>query len=622
MNGKPKPMRRRWRQISFLRDESLLFRCLSLLPKSDHYKLIAVLIIQVINGLLDLIGVGLVGVLGALTIVGIQSESPTGRIAEILSVLQVDDFSFQSQAAIIGMLAAIVFLVRTWISVIFTRKSLFFLSRRAASISSNLIYRLLNQSILDVRSRTTQASIYALTNGVVILTVGVIGTLITIFADMTLLIIISIGLIFVDPLAAISTFAFFSSLAILLFKLMSSRAKTLGLKNASLSVYSTELVEEVLTSYHELQVRGRKGYYAEKVESARYQLASTLAEMQFLPSISKYVIESLAVVGTLLIAASQFLTKDAIHAVGTLSVFLAAGTRITPAILRVQQGAVQVRSNLGAAEPTFEVIDSLEGTLPVLNSAKKTDFDHQGFVPEVKITNLSFHYPSNLEFQLNGVNLEISAGEVIALVGPSGAGKSTLADLILGVLEPTHGAVKISGLTPKQVIERWSGCLAYVPQDVVIANRDIRQNVALGFSDTEILDERVEASLEIAQLAKFISDLPEKTRTKAGERGSKLSGGQRQRLGIARALYTNPRLIVLDEATSSLDGTTENDVSQAILSLKGNVTLVIIAHRLSTVKQATKVVYLDNGKIIAQGSFNEVRTQVKDFDEQAGFMGL
>jgi len=164
--------------------------------------------------------------------------------------------------------------------------------------------------------------------------------------------------------------------------------------------------------------------------------------------------------------------------------------------------------------------------------------------------------------------------------------------------------------------------LAYVPQDVVIANRDIRQNVALGFPETEILEERVNTSLEIAQLAKVISELPEKSNTKAGERGSKLSGGQRQRLGIARALYTNPKLIVLDEATSSLDGTTENEVSQAILNLKGKVTLVIIAHRLSTVMQATKVVYLDKGKVIAVGSFNEVRAQVKDFDDQAGFMGL
>lgn len=609
------------RSLTFYQN-SLLIRCLNLLPKNDHFKLIAVLFIQIMNGLLDLVGVGLVGVLGALTIVGIQSGAPTGRIAEMLSLLRLDGYSFQTQAAVIGLLAALTFLIRTWISIIFTRKSLFFLSRRAASISSNLIYRLLNQSILEIRSRTIQESVYALTNGVVILTVGVIGTVITIFSDITLLLIISVGLMYVDPIAALSTFAFFSSVAVLLYKLMSDRARTLGLKNASLSVYSTELVEEVLTSYHEIQVRGRRGYYAERVESARYQLADTLAEMQFLPSISKYVVESLAVIGTLLIAASQFLTKDAIHAVGTLSVFLAAGTRITPAILRVQQGAVQVRSNLGAAEPTFAVIDSLHGVSPVQNRTSSYQFDHGEFSPEGKIHNVSFQYPNNPEFQLTGVNLEFEAGDIVALVGPSGAGKSTLADLILGVLEPTSGDIKLSGLTPKEVIEQWNGCLAYVPQDVVIANRNIRENVALGFPESEILDQLVDSSLELAQLNKVISELPNKSKTSAGQRGSNLSGGQRQRLGIARALYTNPRLIVLDEATSSLDGTTENEVSQAILSLKGKVTLIIIAHRLSTIMQATKVVYLDSGRVVAAGNFAEVRAQVKDFDKQAGFMGL
>lgn len=597
-------------------------KCFELLPSSDRRKLIVVLGIQVLNGLLDLLGVALIGILGALSITGIQSGTPSGKVAQIIEIMGISELKFQAQAAVIGLCATLIFLIRTGISIFFTRKALYFLSRRAAAITSDLTYKLLNQSILEIRLRSNQATVYALTNGVAILTVGVIGTTLTIFSDVTVLLVISVGLFFIDPTIAVGVFVFFTALALLMYRLMSVRARRLGLENARYSVLSTELIDEVLGSYREIQVRGRRSYYGERVKSARFELADTLAEMQFLPNISKYIIESSVLIGTISVAAIQFMTKDSVHAVATLSVFLAAGTRITPAILRVQQGAVQVKSNLGAAEPTFEVIQSLVSTIKSAPQGKISDFKHLTLNPKVVVNDVSYRYPTADFYAISGANLEINPGEVVALVGPSGAGKSTLADLMLGVLDPIEGDISISGQPPKSAIETWNGGLAYVPQDVFIVNKSIKENIAIGYPTSEIDDSRVKECLELAQLTDYVKSLADGIETLAGERGSILSGGQRQRLGIARALYTNPKFIILDEATSALDGVTERAVASAILGLKGKVTLVIIAHRLSTVLDADQVVYIESGRILAVGSFTEVRNQISNFDQQAQLMGL
>jgi ABC-type multidrug transport system fused ATPase/permease subunit len=220
------------------------------------------------------------------------------------------------------------------------------------------------------------------------------------------------------------------------------------------------------------------------------------------------------------------------------------------------------------------------------------------------------------------VSISIPAGSSIAFVGPSGAGKTTLVDILLGVLKPDSGTVMISGLPPSMTVAKWPGAISYVPQDVEIVAGSIRENVALGYPTEEATDDLILEALRIAHLDEFVMGLSDGIDTQVGERGTKISGGQRQRLGIARAMFTRPLLLVLDEATSSLDGETEVGISEAIHALRGTTTVVIIAHRLSTIRNVDKVLYLSNGKMIATGSFEEVRSAVPDFAYQAKIMGL
>jgi len=592
------------------------------LSQTDQRKVLVVIILQICMGALDLLGVVAIGLLGALSVSGLQSNEPGDRVSSALRFLQISSLPFQTQATILGVGAVFLLIGRTVLSIFFTRRILFFLSRRGAKISANLISRLLSQPLLTVQARTTQETLYAVTSGVTLITLQVLATAVVLVSDLSLLLVMAVGLFVVDPTTAIGTFLVFSLIGYFLYRFMHIRARALGVKNSELSIMSNEKIVEVFSSYRESVVRNRRHYYAREIGKIRYALADVTAESAFMPYVSKYVIETAVVLGALLIGAAQFILQDATHAVATLAIFLAAGTRIAPAVLRVQQGSIQIRGSLGQATPTLNLIDAL-GDAPMIENIDDTiDVVHEGFVSEIQINNISLTYPNKPMRAISDFTLTIPPGASVALVGPSGAGKTTIIDILLGVLDPDEGSVLISGLPPLLAVAKWTGAVSYVPQDIVIAAGSIRENIALGYPPDTATDELVMSALKIAHLDQFVADLPNGIDTQVGERGAKISGGQRQRLGIARAMFTRPHLLVLDEATSSLDGETEASISEAINAMRGSTTVVMIAHRLSTVRSADMVVYLSDGKIKATGTFEEVRNAVPDFDRQARLMGL
>lgn len=602
--------------------QSGIYRSAKALDKSDRQKILAVIALQIFLGILDLIGVAFVGILGALAVTGVQSGQAGSRVEWALQTLNLSNLSFQNQVAVLGALATVLLVSRTILSALFVRKTYFFLSRRGAKISAKLISKVLSQSLVSLNSRTNQETLYGITTGVATITTGILGTLVALISDGSLLVIMTAGLVIVDPVMAGGTLLVFGLVGILLFKLMHARARILGSINTSLSIRSNEKILEVLSSYRESVVRNRRAYYAQEIGELRYKLANTDAELSFMPNISKYVIESTIVLGALLISAVQFSTHDASHAVATLAVFMAAGSRIAPAVLRFQQGALHIRSSLGSATPTLDMIEDMQGIHDLDTTSDELDLIHEGFYPSLELRDVSFAYPNSSANAISNVDVVADAGCSIAFVGPSGAGKTTLVDILLGILNPSHGEVLISKVTPFEAISRWPGAIAYVPQDIFISNGTIRENVSLGYPISVAADEFIWDALKTAQLDGFVSKLPLGLDTPVGDRGARLSGGQRQRLGIARAMFTKPRLLVLDEATSALDGVTEASISEAINSLKGTVTIVIIAHRLSTIQNADKIAYLSDGKIHSIGKFNEIRAEVPDFDSQAKLMGL
>lgn len=573
-------------------------------------------------GFVDLLALFALGALGSLAVTGIQSKSPSSSISNLLEIFGLSNLSFQSQVGFIGSFAATLMLAKTVFSAIFVRKITFFLAFKSASVSINLINQFFSLPLRQIQSKSSQETLFALTSGVNSLMLNVLGGSITLVSDFSLLTLLIIGLLVVDPVMCLFVSALFLLTSILLFRLLGTKAQNFGFYNSMLSIESNNKILEVLNCYREIKVGNRLDFYLQFISNLRRKHSSYTGQLAYLPYVTKYVLESVVVVFALILCSYQFLTKDSIQAVSTLVIFMAAGARMAPAVLRMQQSAISIKTYLGVCKPTLDLAKVLTGVATNSSGQVIPSFMHHGFVPEIIMNKVDFSYGDKSTFRLSDINLKIDSGKFVAIVGPTGAGKSTFADLVLGIQNKSGGQTLISGIESLDALKKWPGAVGYVPQDVFIASGSIRENVAIGFDPEFISDENIWEALDAAQLSTFVRTLPEELSSKIGEGGARLSGGQQQRIGIARALFTKPKILILDEATSSLDAETEEAISVAINKLQGLVTLIVIAHRLSTVKSANNVIYLENGRILAEGKFEDVRRNVPNFDKQAKLMGL
>ena len=571
--------------------------------------------------ILDLLGVVFIGAMGALAIQGLQAREPGNSVSLILEAINGDGLSLQNSVLYLGVLAAVLFTIKTIFSAYLTRKMLLFLSQLSAELSSKLFSKYLSQNLTQVQRYSSQEIVYFISEGSRSIIVGVLGTSISLVSDFSLLIIMLTGLLVIDVEMTVLTTLMFAGIAYVLHFLLRVRANVIGRKSFELSVANNKLILEVLDTYKENFVKDRLQFYITRLSRIRDQIGKISAETTFQPYISKYVIEMFSVLSALILSAFQFWKNDAVHAVSILSIFLIASSRISPAVMRIQQGFITIAHNAGASESTLDILESIKASEPQ-EASKIVGSEKDEFIPSIQVSDLHFMYALDSRFVMQDINFSINPGQFVAIVGPSGSGKTTLVDLILGVLKPNSGRININDRSPINAIRTWPGLIAYVPQDISIISGTVRQNVALGYPEEEINDDLVWNALKIAQLGETVEIYDKKLDTHVGENGHQLSGGQRQRLGLARALYTQPQILILDEATSALDGVTEDSVSKALLNLKGLVTVIVVAHRLSTVRTADQILYIEDGKMIASGSFEIVKKNVPNFAIQAELMGL
>jgi ABC-type multidrug transport system fused ATPase/permease subunit len=607
---------------------------LRLLSKRDRRLLLLVTLIQMATAFLDLGGILLLGIVAALSLSILAGTTPPEIVERALSLMGLGDVDPIVATGILGGAAALLLLSKSGISIYLTRRVLQFLANRQAMVSGRLASGLLSRPLLQVQRRSSQETAYALTSGASSATLIVIGQSVIAVTEATLLIVLSIGLLVVDPIVTVFTLIFFLLLAVLLHRIVAAWAGRLGRRGMNADIQSTEAVQEALRTYREVTVSNRRPLYVSRFQDLRWQAASVQSDLSFMGMLPKYIFEAGLVVGGGLLVVSQLIFKDATGAVATIAIFLVAGSRVVPSILRLQGALLTVKSASGAAKPTLDLdaelresIENPEETsleVPLDNEVLREmlNQNHDGFDPVVRVSGVSVTFPGSGQPALVDVSLNTTAGKSLALVGPTGAGKSTLADVILGVLVPDEGSVSVSGMTPAEAVSRWPGAIGYVPQEVAMANGSIRQNVALGLPEGAIDDDRVWEALDRAHLSEYLRSSREGLETRIGEHGIKLSGGQRQRLGMARALYTRPKLLVMDEATSALDAETEQAIVDTLVGLEGSVTTITIAHRLATIRHCDEVIYLDSGLVHARGKFEEVRSQVPNFDRQAELLGL
>jgi ABC-type multidrug transport system fused ATPase/permease subunit len=585
--------------------------------------------LQMATGFLDLAGVLLLGLVGALAVTTIQSQPAPEVIQRLTDAFDLGGMSDQSLVAVLAGVAAGFLLAKSVLSSLITRRVFKFLANRQAMVSARLTKELLSRPMTFVQRRSTQETAFALIQGTGAATLLVLGQFAILVSEGTLLLIFALALLLIDPLVTAIAVGFFLLFAFILQRVMGRWASRIGAVGGQADIDSLGAIQEALTSYRELTVMHRRDLYVDRVRALRWTAAKVSADRQFLTQFPKYMFELALVVGGLLLAGFLFATQNSVAAVGTLALFLAAASRVMPSLLRLQGAAITIRDASGIAGPLLTLADQLEHptddppeshdpeALSRIVAASRVDMPS-----DLTLRDVTFRYPGSQVDALHDVNLHIPSGSSAALVGRSGAGKSTVADLLLGVLEPDSGLVSVGSEPPRSVIERWPGGIGYVPQDVALVNGSVRNNVALGMPEAAVDEDRVWEVLGLAGLRETVSTLDGGIDALVGERAFKLSGGQRQRLGLARALYARPKILVLDEATSALDAETESALTYMINELHGSVTVVLIAHRLSTVRNADQVIYLDNGSVVGTGTFDELRVLIPDLDRQATIMGL
>lgn len=600
-----------------------------LLYVSDRRRLVTYGFLQAGLSLLDLVGVLLLGLvaLSATASITTSGQVPsTGIQARIVAMASESP----QRVLVIAALAGGLLILKSVLSMVMTRTTFRFLAARQADISSRLAAQLFSRPLLAVQRRSSQETVAALLGGVGAITMTIIGGSIVVVVETSLIVALTVALILVDPLVTLFTVLFFGSLVLILQRVLGDRARRLGARLTAAEIESYEAVQDSARAYREITVAGRRPYFIGRIRASRVTASEVLADTYLINQAGKYVFEIGLVVGAGLLVAGVAASRSVAEAVGVITVFLAASARIFPSLLRLQSALLNMRNAAGLATPTLELISELEAEndseSDSLNPGQRADVPHspnqRALRATVELQCVSLVYPGADGPALSDVSFAVRAGETVAIVGPTGSGKSTLADVVLGVLVPDSGAVLVSGEPPSAAIELWPGRIAYVPQHISLLNTTVRANVALGRSRDETDDAMVWQALERAHLAEFLRSQRDGIDTLVGENGVQLSGGQRQRLGIARALYSRPELIVLDEATSALDAQTESDISDTLQSLSGEATLIVIAHRLATVMNADRVVYMHGGKIVASGTFREVRAQVPEFDHQAHLLGL
>ena len=597
-------------------------RIFEYLETSQKKKILFLTMAQIFLGFLDLIAVGLVGALGSISAVYATSQTLGDRSTFLLTKLGIEGFAPTNQILILGIGAVSLFLIRTFLSMYILRRALFFLAGISAKNSKDLFSKMLADDMNSLQKFTSQEKLFALTNGMDSLFIKILGSWVIIAIDLSLLFILTGALLLIDfrtGILIISILVFSSYIFTL--KLHSS-SKAYGKSLSNIEIATSQLTIQTFSMYRELKVSGKRNLSLERFLNFRKESGKLSAELNYLSLYSKYAIESGVILIGFAVSSLLFVVYDSRHALGVFAILMATSTRIGPAFLRLQQSLLTIQTNLGMSVLATTFLDRYKNLSSIEDLMSQPKDADGSFEPKVQVIDCFFSYPENEKEALKGVSFTINPGEFVAIVGKTGSGKSTLLDLILGVIQPTSGKVLVSNYRSSEISERYPGKIGFVPQKIGNFSGDILQNISLEFLHSKIdnvqatkMAKEVGIHLEVLKLsAEYHSIL--------GENGSGLSGGQNQKLGIARALYSNPELLIMDEATSALDSQSEFIITQNLKSMRGKNTLIIVAHRLSTVLEADKVLYFDEGKLLATGTFEEVRKAIPDFDSQASLMGL
>jgi ABC-type multidrug transport system fused ATPase/permease subunit len=548
-----------------------------------------------------------------LILVGTVLETfSVGLLIPALSVLTKDDSGFNlpyvtlksslSKTELIQLAAAAIFVVyltkniflgvSTWIQRGFLTKISARLSARMLEIYIRQPYSYHLRQNSSVLIRNTQDASMVVAGG--------IEPSLTVLSDGLIAVSLFVVLVVVEPLGTLSAIAIFLSATYLFQRFTNSRLQRWGKQRQQQKGKIIQTIQQSLGAVKDVQVLGREQMFIDVHREQQIVDTDLLRRINMTQALPRLWLEIIAMGSMASLVVIMLWVGNEVNAiVPVVGLFALSAFRVLPSVNKIVNGL----QTLKVTRSTIETIHQDLGlAVPQSNGIDDVQFEFS----LLSTSNLNFRYEMTDEDVLKNVNISVQRGEAVGFVGQSGSGKSTLIDILLGLLDPKNGSVSINGLSIGEVKRQWQHIVGYIPQTIFLMDDSLRRNIAIGIADSEIDEVAIHDALKSAQLEDFVASLPEGLDTVVGERGVRLSGGQRQRIGIARALYHRPSVLVLDEATSSLDTETEKGVMQAVQALQGDKTVIIVAHRLSTVEYCDRLYRLDAGRIVDEGTFDEV----------------
>jgi ATP-binding cassette, subfamily B, bacterial PglK len=572
------------------------------LLEQDKRKLPFMVIIFLMSSILDLLGIGIIGpYIALLTDVDIYD----GALKKFTKFL---GFPQERRDLLIwlGYLLLSIFFVKTIVAVWINKIIVKFSERQHVRLISFLMSSYQSLPYVKYIKRNSAEYIYSIHQLSNLYANHVVSPLLRMVSDG---IIVSLVIVFLawQNFEALALLVGFLGIILIIYDvLFRTKMNYYGEQCNIVSEAIMQSVSEGIEGLKEIRILGKEKYFYENVMEDSNRLAFFAVKASVVSMSLRYLLELTMiafivalVLGTLLVEGNLELLLP------TLSVFGVASLRLFPAANTFMQSLMQMRYGRNSVTRLFADVTDIKKSAKVYEGAMKTDKINSSF-KTLTLKKVCFFYPDSKFKALNEISLEIRAGESIGFVGPSGSGKTTLLDTLLGLFEPQEGSIEFNGKNIKNYLQEWQSQVAYIPQQIFLIDGTLSQNVTLGINDNEIDELKLNESLRQARLSDLVKSLPQGINTILGERGIRFSGGQRQRVALARAFYHGRDVLVMDEATSALDDDTENEIVAEIERLKGKKTMIVIAHRLTTLKHCDRIYELREGKIINMGSYNKI----------------
>lgn len=597
------------RQRTMRQDVTAMRTVLAIVPWRMRYRILLLLAASLAVTALDMAAVALM--LPLMQILASGGEVPGWILTRIAPVVGTADRD--RLLLIIAMFVGSAFLLKNLALIGIRWWSLGLTSRASAVAQAEMLDRYVAADYAQHRRRSKALVLQTISGAVPSAFGSVLLGYVSLAVDGMTIVLLFATLVVMAPLASLVAIVVFGGATVLLGRVLKPAALRFGRQGLQLEMEAYGQLNPAVEGFRETRIFRREALFADRYRANRERYAVMARSQGILGELPKYLLEVVMIAGIILIAILLFVVYDETTAFGLLAVFAAAAVRIVPALNRVLGTVNGIRSGqpyLDRAAEQIRELEAEEGRIPREQMRASRPAPPRA---DIVIDDVSYRYPGSDRDVLTGVSARIPRGGTVALVGASGAGKSTFADLLTGLTHPTAGSITVGDLDVAEDPRRWMQGIAVVSQKVYLWDASVRDLITFGQDRDEVDEALLTRVLHQARLTELVAELPEGLDSTVGEGGTRLSGGQAQRLGIARALYARPEVLILDEATSALDNQTEHEITRMLEELRGEITVVVIAHRLSTVKSADEILFFSGGRLAARGTMPELVASTPEF---------